>query len=205
MYRRLSSMAVSEIRSARRAKGLSQRAIAEAVGLSASQVARFERGSLHDLRLGQLCSLSAAVGLDPSLRFFPQGDPVRDAGHVRLLERLRTQLPTPVRWRVEVPLPGYRDGRAWDARLDGTGCQDAVEAETRIADLQAVERRAHLKARDDATVRHVFLLVADTRHNREAMRAGREGLRTQFPLDSREALGELRRGRCPGANAILIV
>ncbi len=110
-----------------------------------------------------------------------------------------------MRWRVEVALAGQSDLRAWDAVIDGTGCVDAIEAETRLRDLQAVERRLARKLRDDATIQHLILLVADTRSNRRALAEGRDALRAQFPLDTREAMENLHRGGCPGANAIVFL
>jgi DNA-binding XRE family transcriptional regulator len=194
-----------EIRRARIAAGLSQDDVASAVGLSGSQVGRFERGELDDIGIEQLCRRGIAVGLVPSLRLYPHGDPVRDVAQVRLLARLRSRISPGLRWRVEVPLHGRHDPRAWDTVLDGSGCADAVEAETRIEDLQATERRSLLKLRDDSTIGHLILLVADTRANRRALDLGREMLRAQFPLDTRSALASLSAGRCPGANAIVIL
>jgi transcriptional regulator with XRE-family HTH domain len=203
--RRLTTAAIAEIRDARIGSGLGQEELGRAVGISASQVARFERGALGDLRLEPLCRLSAGVGLAPHLRFYPDGDPIRDAGQVRLLDRLRVRVAPSARWRVEVPLHGQTDARAWDAIVDGTGCVDAVEAETRLRDLQATERKIGRKLRDDPTVEHVVLLVADTRTNRLALAEGREALRVQFPLDTRVTLGHLANGRCPGASAIVVI
>jgi transcriptional regulator with XRE-family HTH domain len=203
--RRLATAVIDDIRDARLAAGLSQEDVGRAVGISASQVARFERGAVRDIGLEQLCRLGAAVGLEPSLRLYPDGDPVRDVAQVRLLERFRTRLSSSGRWRVEVPLTGQTDARAWDAVIDGTGCTDAVEAETRLRDLQALERKIARKLRDDVTVQHVILVVADTRTNRLALAEGREGLRAQFPFDTREALIGLGRGRCPGAGAVVVI
>lgn len=201
----IAAYARSEIRSARVTTGLSQDDVGRSVDLSGSQVGRFERGELQDLGLQQLCRLSAAVGLVPSFRLYPDGDPVRDTAQVRLLGRLRQRLPATVPWRTEVPLHGRSDARAWDAVAESPGCADAFEAESRIGDLQATERRILLKQRDDATIDHVFMVVAATRANRRALALGREGLRGNFPLDTREALASLARGRCPGANGLLIL
>jgi transcriptional regulator with XRE-family HTH domain len=194
-----------EFRQARIAAGLSRGDVARPIGISASQVDRFERGDLRDIRLGPLCLMMTAVGLIPSLRFFPDGDALRDAGQLRVIGRLRGRLPSAPRFRTEVPLASVRDRRAWDAVLDGTGCVDAFEIETRLADLQAVERRTMLKLRDDGTVRHAFLVIADTRWNRMALATGREALRGNFPLDTRESLVSLGARRCPGSNGIIIL
>lgn len=203
--RRLVATITAEIRSARVHAGISQRDLGRAAAMSASQVGRFERGQIQEVAIGKLCRLSAAVGLVVSLRLYPDGDPIRDVAHVRLLERLRIRVGSTVRWRTEVPLAGRDDLRAWDAVADGTGCIDGIEAETRLGDLQATERRIALKHRDDGSIRHVFMLVADTRANRAALALGREALRGTFPLDTRETLASLSKGRCPGANGLIII
>lgn len=173
--------------------------------MSASQVGRFDRGQIQDVTIGKVCRLGAAGGLAASLRLYPDGDPIRDVAQVRLLERLRMRVGSMVRWRTEVPLTGRDDLRAWDAVADGTGCIDGIEAETRLRDLQATERRIALKHRDDVAIRHVFMLVADTRANRAALTLGREALRANLPLDTRETLASLSNGRCPGANGLIII
>lgn len=198
-------MVIRDFRDARIAAGLSREEIARVVGVSPSAVARFERGQLADIGIERLCRLAASVGLEVGVRLFPDGDPIRDAGQVRLLERLRARLPASIRWRVEVPIIGRQDRRAWDAIIDGHGCTDGVEAETRIADLQAAERRIALKARDDPTIEHVVVLVSDTRSNRHALALARESLRAQYPLDTRAAMASLAGGHCPGANAIVVL
>jgi transcriptional regulator with XRE-family HTH domain len=203
--RQIASNAVAEIRGARVAVGLSQDDLGRAAGVSGSQVGRFERGELGEIGLEQLCRLAAAVGLVPSIRLYPDGDPVRDPAQVRLLGRLRARLPADTRWLTEVPLHRQRDQRAWDAVARRRGCVDAFEAESRLGDLQATERRILRKHRDDETIQHVFLVVAATRANRRALELGRDGLRGNFPIDTREALASLSNGRCPGANGLLVL
>ena len=203
--RQLTAEAIREIRNARLATGLSRDEAGEAVGISRSQFGRAERGELEAVTVDQLCRMATAVGLKVSLRLYPDGDPVRDIAHIRLIERLAMRLAPSLTLRTEVPLHGVSDRRAWDAVLGGTGCRDAVEAETRLLDSQAVERRIALKLRDDVTIEHAFLLVADTRNNREALRASRELLRATFALDTREILGALAAGRCPGQGGIVIL
>jgi hypothetical protein len=100
---------------------------------------------------------------------------------------------------------GRTDLRAWDAVVDSTGCPDAFEVETRLWDLQSMERRAMLKLRDDATIQHVFLVVADTKANRRALAAGREMLRSAFPLDTRAVMASLAAARCLGAGGVVII
>ena len=100
---------------------------------------------------------------------------------------------------------GTTDRRAWDAVVDGTSCIDGFEVETRLADIQAIQRRVMLKLRDDPKVRHAFLAVADTRSNRAALAASRELLRTDFPLDTRAVLESFSSGNCPGAGGLIII
>jgi transcriptional regulator with XRE-family HTH domain len=203
--RELVELAARELLTAREQAGLSQDAAGRVVGMSGSQVGRIERAELRGVSLEQLCRAAAAVGLAPRLRFYPDGDPVRDIAHVRLLERLRVQLPASVRWRTEVPLPGVGDPRSWDAQLWFADTRDAVEAETRIRDAQAAARRAAMKLRDDPSVAHLILLVADTTGNRRSIEPVRALLRSELPLDSGAVLKALRSGRSPGSGGILFL
>jgi transcriptional regulator with XRE-family HTH domain len=202
---RLSAAARTEFRQSRISSGLSRSDVARAAGVSPSQVDRFERGELRDIRLGPLCRLSVAVGLVPSLRFFPDGDPLRDAAQSRALGRLRARIAATAPFQTEVPLYGRSDLRAWDAVVDTGACRDAFEVETRLWDLQATTRRILLKLRDDQTIQHVFLVVADTKADRRALAAGRELLRGGFPLDTREVLASFGAGRCPGSCGVVIL
>jgi transcriptional regulator with XRE-family HTH domain len=194
-------------RQARITAGLSQRTVAKAIGVSHSKVGRFERGAIRDPSLEFMAAYCAVVGLDLSIRAYPAGDPIRDRAQLALLERLRTRLHPNLRWRTEVPLPIERDLRAWDADIRGTSparWRVRVEAETRIADGQALERRLSLKLRDDPDG-HVILLVSETRANRQALAQLRDGLRQTLPADPREILAALANGRDPGTSGIVIL
>jgi transcriptional regulator with XRE-family HTH domain len=193
-----------EIRTARQSAGLSLRAAAAAVGMDFGQFARIERDEAGDVRVSQLCLACEAVGLEFKGRPYAAGDPARDAAHLGLLARLRAQLPSSAPWRTEVPLPIVGDLRAVDAEALVERTWVGFEAETRIRDVQATERKAQLKKRD-ADLRRMFLVVADTKSNRAVLRAHREALRTSFPLDTREVLGALRVGRLPAADGIVII
>jgi transcriptional regulator with XRE-family HTH domain len=193
-----------EIRVARLQAGLSQADVARAAGLSKGEVGRIERAAASWLTIEAACRVAAPLGLDVSVRLYPGGPPIRDAAQQALLRRLRSELPAVLRWSIEVPIPLPADRRAWDAMILGPGWRCAVEAETRLHDLQALERRIALKRRDDDDV-PVLLLVNDTRINRLVLRTERESLRPIFPLDSRPALAALREGRFPGAGAIVVL
>ena len=194
-------------RQARTAAGLSQRTVAKAIGVSHSKVSRFERGVIRDPSLKFMAAYCAVVGLDLTIRAYPAGDPIRDRAQLALLERFRTRLHPSLRWRTEVPLAMERDLRAWDAEVSGAApdrWRVRVEAETNVADGQALERRLQLKIRDDP-VGHVILLVSETRANRQAMRLLWAGLSETLPLDARATLAALGEGRDPGGSGIVIL
>lgn len=150
-----------------------------------------------------VAALGAVVGLEVRLRAYPAGDAIRDAGQVRLLERLKARLHPVLRWATEVPLPIEGDLRAWDAVIAATAWHLPVEAETVIDDIQALERRLALKRRDGG-VDHVILLAADTRRNRRALAAAPASF-VDLPLRTREILAALGDGRDPGGSGIVIL
>jgi transcriptional regulator with XRE-family HTH domain len=193
-----------ELRQARIGAGLSQAAVGAAAGVCHTTVGRIERGRLPGVSIEVLGRTCAAVGLDLVIRAYPRADAVRDAAHVALLDRLRRRLPADTRWTSEVPLPIPGDLRSWDAVIGSAEAPTAVEAETRIADLQAVERRLGLKQRDGDMPR-VVILVSDTAANRRALALGRAALRDAFPLDTREVMAALLDGRQPPANGVVIL
>lgn len=194
---------VQDLANARRAAGLSLRAVGIACGVSKSTIARTESGHGRTVDMRLLARMGAAVGLDVRLKAYPAGDAIRDAGQQRLLERLRVRLHRSLVWRTEVALPIEGDLRAWDAIIGGPGWSVAVEAETVLDDLQALERRLALKRRDGG-VDHLILLVADTRRNRRALAAA-PGAFADLPLRTRTVLGALARGEDPGAGGIVIL
>jgi transcriptional regulator with XRE-family HTH domain len=181
---------------------LSRDEVGRACGVSRTVIDRIESGSRRCTIL-ELAAFGAAVGLDVRLRAYPAGDPIRDAGQIRLLERLRARLHPSLRWTTEVPLPIGGDLRAWDAMIRGPDWRLAVEAETVLDDLQATERRMGLKARDGA-VDHVLLLVADTRRNRHALAAAPAAF-AGFSREARATLRCLGAGRDPGGSAIVML
>jgi hypothetical protein len=78
-----------------------------------------------------------------------------------------------------------------------------VEAETRLNDIQALERRLRAKQRDIGLPRAI-LLIADTGHNREVLEHHPE-LREGFPVSTRSALRALGEGTIPEDDAIVIL
>jgi transcriptional regulator with XRE-family HTH domain len=198
---------IDDVRLARIGAGLSQEAVGRSVGVSHSRISRLERGEISSPDLELLSACCAVVGLDLSIRTYPAGDPIRDRAQLALLERLRLRLHPSLRWRTEVPLPIEGDLRAWDAEIRGSiplRWRARVEAETRIADGQALERKLALKLRDDPDG-HLILLVADTRANRRALVTLAPGFRQRLPHGTRETLSALGAGREPPGSGIVIM
>jgi transcriptional regulator with XRE-family HTH domain len=208
--RALVALAGREFLGARTNAGLSQDEVAAAVGISRSQYGRIERGLSPQVSLATIARIAAVLGLEASLRLYPDAEPIRDAAHVALLERLHVRCHPSLRWQTEVPLPRPGDLRAWDAIVTGFStsaghrARGAVEAETRPVDAQALERKLALKERDGA-VAWVILLLADTRHNRAFLTGPGRSLRARFSLDGRRAVELLAAGADPGAGAIVLL
>lgn len=201
---RLTELVGSDIRGARQAAGVSLRAAAASVGLDFSTFARIERNEIDNVSVRNLALACAAVGLVLTTRAYPAADPVRDAAHTRLLARFRERLPDSALWLTEVPLPIPGDLRALDGFSRLGGRTIGIEAETRLTDLQAMERKVQLKKRD-AQLDVLILLVADTRSNREVLGLHRENLRAAFPLDTRTVLAALSAAEAPAADGIVIL
>lgn len=201
--RQLAHEGAREVRDLRRASGLTQADVGRLVGVARSTIVRLEQGGFAGQRVDRLARLAAVLGGDLVVKIFPAGPPVRDIAHLRLLDRFNGQLSPAFRIRAEVPLPIHGDPRAFDLLLTGPG-RVAVEAETRLSDMQALERRLALKVKDGG-VERLILLVAATRRNRWIMGDHGIGLRTLFPLDSHEVMEALRAGRVPAANGIVFM
>jgi hypothetical protein len=159
--------------------------------MSHSQVGRIERGETQGVSIDQAARLATAVGLSLVVRTYPVGDPIRDAGHAALLDRFAGELHPSLRWRTEVPIDVPGDLRTWDGVLSDRRRRLPVEAETRVADVQAMQRRIALKQRDDG-VDGVILLLAATAANRRVLtaagsRAQRAGSGRAAPTSERRA------------------
>ncbi len=203
--RRLVGKAGVEVKAQRLTLGISQELAASRAGVSESAYARFERGELGRPTLDRICRVARALGLAPSLSFYPTGEPIRDAAQLALLARFEALLGPPLRLHREVPLPIQMDLRAWDGRVsDGTRTA-SIEGESKLHDTQAISRRIALKARDDPGAGVVILVVNQTAHNRRILAVHREALRSQFPLDGGAIARALRAGTVPAAVGIILL
>ena len=200
---RLSRQLGSELRNARLAAGLSQQHVARAAGLSRPVVSRAEAARSIPATIEALAVHCAVLGLRLGITTFPDGSPVRDAGQLRLLERLRQLLGPGLAWTAEAVFRSGGDLRAWDVRLDGQ-ISLGIDAETRLHDIQALQRRTRLKLRDSGVDR-VLLLVARTTHNHRGLLAHRDALRALLPADSPEVQRALRKGEIPARDGLLVL
>lgn len=192
-----------ELRQARFVAGLSQRRVAGALGCSAATISRVERGLVGNLTFIHLSRQAAAVGLTLRANVFPAGAPIRDAGQLKVINRLEPHVGAPFRWMLEMPI-GPRDLRAFDAGAVQPGCRVAFDVWSRVRDLQA-QARASQRKQVDARVDRLILVFGDTWSNRRSVREAGEALRRAFPRSSRQILGALRAGGDPGANGIVFI
>jgi len=194
-----------DLRDARVRAGLSQTTVARAAGLSSSAYGRLETGDLKGTSVEAMAAAARALGLALSVRLYPEGSPVRDAGQLRLEADYADLLGAGLSFRPEVPLPITGDPRAWDGIVSGVEGLVFTECEMRLGDMQELLRRYEAKLRDDPRSRILILVVRSTRHNRRVLAQHREVLRPLLPLDGAAITRSLRAGRLPAAGGILVL
>jgi transcriptional regulator with XRE-family HTH domain len=194
----------SELRDARRTAGLSQERVATSAGISQSQLSRIECGQSSHVATEVVGRVAAVVGLRLSMKLYPDGPPIRDAGQLADLATLRGRAHPSFTWRYEMPVTHDPDDRrTWDAELSRPGVLLHMEVEVNLVDMQALERRMSLKKRDGVPA-SLILVVRASRHNRQVLREAGQSLLEAFPLRTRATLAALTRGEDPGAATILL-
>jgi transcriptional regulator with XRE-family HTH domain len=191
-----------ELRIGRLTSGFTQRHVAARIGRSTSHVSRIERGQVPSVRLRDVVRIGAVVGLRPSVRLYPTARRPLDAPQLALIGNLRTRIHDAWSVRVEVPMPGAHDLRAADAVLEMAGFRIAVEAITRLADLQAQVRAARLKQRDLHADR-LLVVVAGTSANRRLLRSIDPS--ATLPVRTRQSLEALAAAKDPGSDALVVL
>jgi hypothetical protein len=173
--------------------------------MSRNHFGQIENGACPRAAIAEINAIAAVLGLAPSIRIYPEGPPVRDAGQAtRLLAFLSLAAP-PLTWRIEVPLPARADRperRAWDAVVFDGEERCAIELEMRLRDVQAVRRRTELKRRDDPT-EAFLLLVAETAFNRRVLSEFKPLFADLPRLRPSRVLADLRSGRRPASGLLL--
>jgi transcriptional regulator with XRE-family HTH domain len=192
-----------DLSTARRSANLSMRELARRVGVSLETIIRLERGEPATTTIDLVTRVAQVLGLELAASLYPQGDAIRDRGHLALLERFRRRLPPGVRWRTEVPIPLVGDLRSGDGIVAVGAFTCLVEGETHLGDFQAVERRIGAKARDLGAHR-VVLLLADTRHNRMLVNTI-PAIRERFPVDMRAWFRAIAKREDPVGDALVIL
>jgi transcriptional regulator with XRE-family HTH domain len=195
---------VSELRAARMASGVSQRALARELGWSQSEVVRFEQFLYPAASIARLSEAASALGLELSAGLSPRGDGIRDQGQQRAIERFLGEVAHEYRRTREVLLPLPGDRRSWDLLLRLDDLLIGVEVETRIRDIQALVRRIRERERDGG-VDEILVVLSDTAHNRRFVDALRAALGQRYSTSPRFILAALRAGRpVPGSGVLLI-
>lgn len=195
---------VDEVRAARLMAGLTQAAVAAALGVSGERVARVELRRVRSVGIDYLFSHAAAVGLKASIKFYPVGGAIRDEAQASYIARFVARIGHAWRVRLDVPIPLPGDLRAVDVLLQNSSCRIIVEVTTRLRDLQAQLRAAQLKQRDLSADR-LILVIAGSHANRLALAAARPTLLATFELDTRRVLAALAAGNDPGRDAVIVL
>lgn len=192
-----------ELREARIAGDISARAMAQALGWSASAYQRFEAGRVTTT-ISDVAAVAALVGLELSVSLHPAGQRIRDKGHQALIGRIRKQLSAAIVVFAEAPFPDLHDLRSWDLLLRIDRQRVGIEAETRIRDIQQLVRRLRERGRNGGTD-VVVLFLSDTRTNREFVDELREALGPDFAAPPSAILSALREGRPLAGGGVVLI
>jgi transcriptional regulator with XRE-family HTH domain len=159
-----------EIREIRLRAGVSQAALARAVGVSRSVVCRMEQGD-PDVSARIRARAVSALGGDFRIAVYPGGAPlIHDAAHAALVEAVLRQLDPSWHPTVEAAVPGP-GRRSTDLRLDRDDEIVLMEVETHVRALEAVIREGAAKraavaegARAGRRI-NIVLVLPPTRHH----------------------------------------
>jgi len=203
--RRTATRFGEESRLIRLRTGVSQAAVARAIGVDRATICRMEAGD--PAVADRIRARAAAVlGADFRLSLYPDAAPlIHDAAHARLVEALLRLRHPSWRAKVEAPVPGT-GRRSTDLRLDRGDATILFEVETHVHALEAIIREGEDKrsavaaavaadadfAAAGARRRvHVILVLPPTRHHRTLVAAHPGTIKSAFPAstaDIRRAL-----------------
>ena len=199
-----------QIRDLRTEAGITQRALAAAVGIDQGHLSRIERG-LIQAGIDVLLTIGACLGADLGIRYFPGSGPrLGDRFQAPVVEALMRLLHP--RWlRIpELAVPtarGFVD-LALGLRGADLGIECEVHSELRVLD-EILRRHAEKTSAlaDLGTVGGTIsrlLVVRSTQHNRNVVRLYEATLRSAYPGLVTEALAALRGGEQPWPGPTLL-
>jgi transcriptional regulator with XRE-family HTH domain len=185
VVRRTAARFGDEFREQRLRIGVTQAAVARAIGVDRSVIARLERG---DPAVSNTIRARACTVLGADFRLaYPERTPlVFDAAHARIVERLLAIRHR--RWRptVEMRVPGP-GRRSVDVGMASGLDVVLFEIESRVRRMEQLARELHAKreavesaARPGMRV-HVVLVLPPTRHHQALVRGLPTTIRTAFP------------------------
>lgn len=128
-----------EIREIRLRAGVSQAALARAIGVSRSVICRMEQGD-PDVSARIRARAVSVLGGDFRIAVYPGGAPlIHDAAHARIVEAVLRRCDPSWHPTVESPVPGP-GRRSTDIRLDRRGEIVLMEVETHVRALEGIIR-----------------------------------------------------------------
>jgi len=179
-----------EMREIRLRAGVSQAALARAIGVARSVICQMEQGDPH-VSVRIRARAVAALGADFRITVFPSGAPViHDAAHARIVESVLRQCHPSWRRTLEAPVPGP-GRRSTDIRLDRGNETVLMEIETHVRVLEAIiregaDKRAAVVALHGARPIHVVLVLPPTRHHRALVSVHPSIVAAAFPASDAE-------------------
>jgi transcriptional regulator with XRE-family HTH domain len=187
--RRTSARFAEEFRGIRLRAGVSQAAVARAIGVTRSVICRMERGDPGVSP--QIRARAASVlGADFRMAIYPEAAPlIHDAAHARMVEAILALRNAAWRAKVEAPVPGP-GRRSSDIRLDHGPRIVLIEVESRVHALEAIirecaDKRAAVSAVAGLPHRvHVVVALPRTRHHRALVTTHPEIMAAAFPASS---------------------
>jgi transcriptional regulator with XRE-family HTH domain len=196
-----------DLRRLREDAGVSQRALARAAGVDQSLVSRLEAGLIRP-SLDTCSSLAAALGVDVSLRLFPNSGPaIRDRHQARIVEGLAAIAGR--NWECSPEVGVRQPVRGWIDLLlieRNAGLVVAIEVQSEIIRLEQLLRWAGAKADALPSARSWpfgigaevspgisrALVVRSTAGNRAVAVSFDATLRAAYPGDPWQALASLK-------------
>ena len=178
-----------EFREIRLRAGVSQAAVARAIGIARSVICRIEQGS-PDVSPRIRARAASALGADLRISILCRGradDPRRRAGEDRRGHSRTQSLSLAGDDRVTSPRPRPRSS---DIRLDCGPDTVLIEVESRLRALEAITREgAEKRAAVAATISpdhriHVVLVLPSSRHHKALVRAHPRIVATAYPASS---------------------